>query len=106
MTISIPATFRGNDIPVAPLETIDLGRLLAKDPTEMDRLLQSCITHGFFYLDLQTCDVGRRILSNEGDILHVMKQYFDQPLEKKSADDMKSVAHGSATFSSLLSTIY
>jgi|SRR5882724_1044916 len=101
MTSFLPATLNGADILVAPLDTIDLGLLLAKDPAEMNRLLQSCITHGFFYLDLQTCDVGRRILSNEQDVLRVMKQYFDQPLENKLVDDMKSAAHGQASFASL-----
>jgi len=94
MTSFLPSTLYGNDILVAPLDTIDLGRLLAKEPAEIDRLLQSCITHGFFYLDLQTCDVGRQILADEQDVLRVMREYFDQPVEKKAVDDKKSFACG------------
>ena len=94
MTSFLPETLGGSDILIAPLGTIDLARLIAKDLVEIDKLLQACITRGFFYLDLETCDVGRKLLSDERNVLRVMKQYFDQPLEKKVGDDMKTPAYG------------
>jgi hypothetical protein len=42
----------GQTIDVAPLESIDYARLVAKDPAELKKLLRVCKTPGIFYLDI------------------------------------------------------
>lgn len=54
----------------------------------------ACVTHGFFYLDLQTSKQGRQILADEQGLLRFMREYFDQPHEVKMLDDRQSFAHG------------
>ena len=84
----------GQQVRIAPLETIDFARLASKDPLETSRLLRCCQTHGFFYLDLQGTDSTRQVISDEKDVLKFMENYFDQPLEAKMKDDRASVTHG------------
>lgn len=43
----------GDEIKVAPLETIDFNRILSKEPAEVSKMLQCSQNRGFFYLDLQ-----------------------------------------------------
>jgi isopenicillin N synthase-like dioxygenase len=88
------AILHGQEVNIAPLETIDFARLAAKDPLEVSRLLRCCVTHGFFYLDLQGNDPARQVISDEKDVLRFMESYFDQPLEVKMKDDRASYTHG------------
>lgn len=71
---------------IARLETIDFSRLLAKDPSESAALLRACVVNGFFYLDLTTSELGRDMVKTQGDVLEIVKPYFDEPLPKKSED--------------------
>ncbi|EIW65088.1 2OG-Fe-II oxygenase family oxidoreductase [Trametes versicolor FP-101664 SS1] len=89
-----PAFPGGKEVTVAPLATVDLGRLLAKDAAEVAKLLDVCKTHGFFYLDLQTCEPGRQILEAEQGVLRFMERFFGQPLDVKMLEDRKSHTHG------------
>ncbi|KAI0761698.1 2OG-Fe-II oxygenase family oxidoreductase [Trametes elegans] len=91
---SWPAFPGDKEVPVAPLATVDLGRLIARDAVEVGKLLNVCHTHGFFYLDLQTSEQGRQILADEQGLLRFMERYFDQPLETKMLDDRKVHTHG------------
>lgn len=84
----------GNQADVAPLETIDFGRLAMKDKSEVNKLLSVCQRHGFFYLDLQTNNDGQQILADRKDLLAVMETYFHQPLESKMKHNMNSFLHG------------
>lgn len=88
------AVLHGQEVNIAPLETIDFARLESKDPLEISRLLRCCETHGFFYLDLQGTDPARQVILDEKDVLRFMENYFDQPLEVKMKDDRASVTHG------------
>ncbi|KAF2713298.1 Clavaminate synthase-like protein [Pleomassaria siparia CBS 279.74] len=73
------------------LPTLRLDLLRAGDDAESKRLLGACRTQGFFYLDL-TSDA---ILCRQWkDMLGVMKQYFEQPLEVKMQDAYGSDNHG------------
>ncbi|KAI0638938.1 2OG-Fe-II oxygenase family oxidoreductase [Trametes polyzona] len=91
---SWPAFPGKEEVPVAPLATVDLGRLIARDADEVAKLLEVCKTHGFFYLDLQTCEPGRQIVEAEQGLLRFMENYFAQPAEVKLKDDRKSFTHG------------
>ena len=84
----------GEEVRIAPLETIDFARLASKDPFEISRLFGCCQTHVFFYLDLQGTDSARQVISDEKDVLRFMENYFDQPLEAKMRDDRASMTHG------------
>ena len=79
---------------IAPLATIDLGRLIKRDEQEIARLLSACVTHGFFYLDLQTSDEGRRIMEAEQGVYRFMEDYFSRPLDVKMKDDRGHPTHG------------
>ncbi len=89
-----PAFPGGAKVDVAPLQTVDFGKLLARDHAEVQKLLSACVTHGFFYLDLQTSDVGRKILEDEQGVLRFMENYFAQPRDVKMLDDRQSFLHG------------
>ena len=84
----------GEGMILAPLQTLDLSCLASKEPSEICKLLKSCETHGFFYLDLHTTDEGRQILASEKDVMDVMRNYFDQPLETKMMDHRGSALIG------------
>lgn len=91
---TFPAFPGGKDVTIAPLATIDLARLIKRDEGEIAKLLSACVTHGFFYLDLQTSEQGRQIVSDEQGVLGFMREYFNQPHEVKMLDDRKSFTHG------------
>ena len=72
------------------LPTIHLDLLRAESDAESKNLLNTCRSHGFFYLDLtsdpELCELWQEMLRN-------MEQYFKQPLEVKMQD-----ARGSDNF--------
>lgn len=79
------ATIDGHEIDVASLETIDYGRLSAKEPAEVEKLLHACQMPGFFYLDFQN-GPAKELIADVPEIYAVSKQYFDQPQEVKMKD--------------------
>ncbi|KAJ3557215.1 hypothetical protein NM688_g1590 [Phlebia brevispora] len=79
---------------IATLATIDLQGLVTRDPAEITKLLDACVTHGFFYLNLQTSDAGRQILEAEQNAYRFMEEYFSRPLETKMKDDRGHPTHG------------
>jgi isopenicillin N synthase-like dioxygenase len=82
-----------NDPSIAALETIDFSLLAVKDVDEIDKLLKSCESDGFFYLNLEK-GPAHQILVDLQAILRVMEEYFAQPLETKMKDDRRSNTHG------------
>jgi hypothetical protein len=84
----------GKEVPAAPLVTVDFSRLEAKEPSEVSKLLKSCETHGFFYLDLQKTGNARQILAGGTEVFHLMSEYFAKPLEVKMKDHTGSVTSG------------
>jgi isopenicillin N synthase-like dioxygenase len=91
---SLPPFPGGIAVDAEPLATIDLGRLLVKDADEIQKLSSACITHGFFYLDLQTSELGRNVLEGEQGVLRFMEKYFSQSHETKMLEDRQSFLHG------------
>ena len=83
----------GTEVSIAPLENIDFARLETKNSAEIDKLLNCCKTHGFFYLDLRGTESANQFLADKMDMLRFMETYFDQPLEVKMGD-RTSVTHG------------
>lgn len=82
-----------NTVPtrIAPLSSIDLGRLQNGDADETQRLLKACRQHGFFYLDL-TCD--ETLIRDWRSLLDLMTKYFNLPLEDKMRHSRSSDTHG------------
>ena len=82
-----------SSLSIAPLETVDFSRLVTRDEAEISKLLASCQTHGFFYLDLQNAE-SRPILEDAQHVVRIMENYFAQPLEVKMKDDRQSLTLG------------
>ncbi|KAF8890525.1 2OG-Fe-II oxygenase family oxidoreductase [Gymnopilus junonius] len=78
---------------VAPLETIDFGRILEQDPAEQSKLLAVCIKDGFFYLDLQAPRI-RQILADKAHVVQMMEEYFALPNDVKMKDNRGAHTHG------------
>lgn len=72
----------------ARLQTIDFGRLVDRNPAEVDKLVKACIMDGFFHLDLTTSELGRDMFKTQDDVLQIVKRYFNEPLEKKLTDPL------------------
>ncbi|KAE8325391.1 Clavaminate synthase-like protein [Aspergillus sergii] len=66
----------------APLRSVSLDRLLAKDPESIQELLQGAQSPGFFLLDLRGA-AGNQIREDLARVYEVTKDYFDQPSEAK-----------------------
>ncbi|KAI6785435.1 2OG-Fe(II) oxygenase-like protein [Emericellopsis cladophorae] len=73
----------GKKVPVWSMQTIDYGRLLSHDPSEIDKLVSACTDEGYFYLDLQGID-GRRMLADQQETLRLMERFFAEPIEAKN----------------------
>ena len=84
-TAARTATIDGHEIDVASLETINYGRLAAKEPAEVEKLLKACQMPGFFYLDFQS-GPAKELIADVPGIYAASKQYFDQPQEVKMKD--------------------
>jgi isopenicillin N synthase-like dioxygenase len=82
-----------SSLSIAPLETVDFSRLVTRDEAEISKLLVSCQTHGFFYLDLQNAE-SRPLLEDAQHMVRIMENYFAQPLEVKMKDDRQSLTLG------------
>ena len=81
------------DADIAALPTISFSSLTARDPNELDKLLQACQDVGFFYLDLRGA-ASKNILQHWRSVLDFMALYFDQDLSTKSLDDRRSDTSG------------
>lgn len=77
------ATVGGRQIDLAPLETINYARLLAKEAGEIEKLLKAAQSPGFFYVDLRGDSSVEVILGDVRDMYAISEQYFDQPYEAK-----------------------
>ena len=79
-TVVRSTTIDGQEIDVASLETIDFGRLAAKEPAEVEKLLNASQMPGFFYLDLRN-EQGEEILASLPGVYAVIEKYFDEAPE-------------------------
>jgi len=73
---------------LASLEKISLARLLdEKDNEESSSLLEACKFYGFFYLDLDSCEEGKKLLEVVQKLFHLSDEVFALPLEEKNKYD-------------------
>jgi hypothetical protein len=96
MTIQTPPT----SARLAKLETIDFSRLLLKDHAELLKLLTLCKRDGFFYLNLQGFENGG-IIDDKDNVVRMMEEFFDLPMEQKMKDDRASHLHGHVSMRAL-----
>ncbi|MCJ1266370.1 hypothetical protein MMC22_006254 [Lobaria immixta] len=83
------------ELKTAPLLIIDFARLLRHDTSEVNRLVEACQNHGFFYLDLQGVDTeSQTILADWQSLLQTAEKYFSQADEIKTRDDRNSGTYG------------
>jgi isopenicillin N synthase-like dioxygenase len=78
------------EVPVAELDTIDLGKLQAGDTAEAQRLLGACLMKGVFYLDLRSAESDFLPLLER--IYSISKDLFGLPLEEKCAYDVDTLS--------------
>lgn len=78
------------DVPTAPLLRLSLGKLLAGDPTEYERLFSASVDIGFFYLDLQDSEHGTSLLKDADDLFQLGERLFELPLEEKKKYDFSA----------------
>lgn len=79
-----------NNVPAAPLLRLSLGKLVARDPTECERLFQASVEIGFFYLDLQDSDHGVPLLGDADTLFAVGERLFELSLEEKKTFDFSA----------------
>ena len=85
------AAINGYHIGLAPLSTINFAALENNDQVEVSKLLQSCQTQGFFYLDLR----GHPEYLAELQILQgLAEKYFNQPYDVKMKDHHATAEYG------------
>ena len=69
----------------APISRISLGKLLAQDAIESQRLFDACCTYGFFYMDLTDCREGQELLKQSEQVLELSRAAFRMPFEEKDS---------------------
>lgn len=92
-TTTTTTTTDGHQIDVVPLETIDYGRLAAKDPAEIEKLFNAAQLPGFFYLDLKS-EAAKQLLTDIPIVFATAKKYFDEPQEVKMKDYRAGLERG------------
>ncbi|KAH7371054.1 hypothetical protein BKA66DRAFT_536042 [Pyrenochaeta sp. MPI-SDFR-AT-0127] len=73
----------GTPVDESNLPTVRLDQLRAGNNAESKKLLEACRIHGFFYLDLTS---DPKLCNDWEELLAIMKQYFNQPLDIKMQD--------------------
>ena len=76
-----------DDVPTAPLLRLSLEKLLARDETEFQHLLQACEEIGFFYLNLEDSEAGSSILRDADELFQVGEDLFKLDLSEKQKYD-------------------
>lgn len=79
-----------DDVPTAPLLRLCLGKLLAGDAVELERLYEASVDIGFFYLNLQDCEHGTSLLGDADGLFQVGERLFELPLDEKKKYDFSS----------------
>src|ERR1700761_2833058 len=78
-----------DDVPVAPLVTISLRKLLEGPAAEEhERLFTAAKSLGFFYLDMRETPTGETLLNGADTMFDLMTSFFDLPFEEKQKYDL------------------
>lgn len=79
-----------DDVPTVPLLRLSLGKLLAGDTSECNKLFQASVDIGFFYLDLQDSEQGTSLLGDADDLFQVGERLFELSLAEKLRYDFSA----------------
>jgi isopenicillin N synthase-like dioxygenase len=79
-----------DDVPTAPLLRLSLGKLMAGDKAELERLFEASVDIGFFYLDLQDCEHGTSLLKDADGLFKVGEELFELSLDEKKNYDFSA----------------
>ncbi|KAJ5159902.1 uncharacterized protein N7482_006906 [Penicillium canariense] len=79
-----------DDVSTAPLLRLSLGKLLAEDIHEFERLFQASVEIGFFYLDLEGSQHGTSLLRDADELFKVGERLFQLSLEEKKKYDFSA----------------
>jgi hypothetical protein len=77
----------------AKLETVEMLKLVRREPEELQKLLRACQNDGFFYVKLLDFDNGR-LLNDWRNIVHLMQPWFRRPLAEKMKYQHGTVLNG------------
>ncbi|KAK7422153.1 hypothetical protein QQZ08_009621 [Neonectria magnoliae] len=91
MVSSRPEEYK--DVRTADLTTIQFAELFDKSEVELQKLVESCEKHGFFYLDLKSAG-SEKFWKDLFEIDSITKKWFSQPAEVKLKTPTVSLAHG------------
>ncbi len=75
-------------LPEAPIRRISLEGLINRDQAAEEGLWDACRTHGFFYLDCTTCELGRSIVAAADELEKLSHRAFRLPAEAKQGAAM------------------
>jgi isopenicillin N synthase-like dioxygenase len=77
-----------DDVPIAPLVTISLCKLVESTSSiEHERLFSAAKSLGFFYLDVRGTPEGEHLLQQADDMFDLMDEFFSLPIEEKAKYD-------------------
>ncbi|KAJ5619987.1 hypothetical protein N7510_003971 [Penicillium lagena] len=79
-----------DDVPTAPLLRLSLGKLLAGDVAEVERLFQVSVDLGFCYLDLHDSAPGNCLLDDADNLFQIGEKLFELSLEEKKKYDFSA----------------
>ena len=77
-----------SDIEVIDFDLISLKRLMARDKSEIDKVIDACKTLGFIRLDLSDTEDGKGMLAAANDMFKLAQRTFTLPDETLLADDV------------------
>lgn len=72
-----------DNIPTAPLITLNLSALESDSPSESDALFTAAKELGFFYLDLNDSSLGEDIVREAEELNKLQNEFFSLPYEVK-----------------------
>ncbi|RYO89235.1 hypothetical protein DL766_004543 [Monosporascus sp. MC13-8B] len=72
-----------DSLPQAPIQRISLQHLIDRDPAAEKDLWDACTSHGFFYLDCTSCNLGRSIVRAADELEKLSHPAFRLPTEVK-----------------------
>ena len=78
-----------------PLRRLSLAKLQSKDEAEAERLVEACMTTGFFYLDLsddgEGSSLGKQLLQDADDMVDTAREAFQLPEQEKQSYELSKM---------------
>jgi isopenicillin N synthase-like dioxygenase len=75
-----------DNLPIAEVSSISHKKILGGDASEINKLLESARTLGFFRVDFRESELGQQILKSANKMFQLSAQTFALPAETKMVD--------------------